>query len=183
MKISKKDLNNIVLESVKKVLKEYTYSYNTGIFSNNELLNKLEIIVRKVEYDYIEYDSETDTVTDWSDFIKGIIDVYDKSKELVWFKKYHIKEMYSKYDENSDITFEDFLRENNIPSNWEWLDDYLDFTERWEQNIPSPEELYKMIQEFISWVEVYYDIKEENLVKELNGTKKYIISTLNKNIY
>lgn len=181
--INENDIKTLVLESVKKLLKEYTYSYNTGIFSDNELLNKLEKIVYIVERDYIDYDSETDTVLNWTDFIEGIIDVYDKSKEFVWFKKYHIKEMYSKYDENSDLSFEEFLSENNIPTYWKFLYEYLDEMETWEETIPSPEELYKMIEEFISWVEVYYAIKEENIVKGFNSTKRYIISTLNKNIY
>lgn len=183
MKISNKDLNRLVSESVKKVLKEYTYRYNTGVFSDNAVLNKLEKIIYIIECDYINYDSETNTVKDWSDFVEGMIDLYDKSKELVWFKKYHIKEMSLKYDENSDMSFEDFLSENNIPYDWNWLYEYLNDTEKWEETIPTPEEIYKMIEEFISWIEVYYDIKEENIVKELNAEKRYIISTLNNNIY
>ena len=81
------------------------------------------------------------------------------------------------------MSFEDFLSENNIPYDWNWLYEYLNDTEKWEETIPTPEEVYKMIEEFISWIEVYYDIKEENIVKELNAEKRYIISTLNKNIY
>ena len=49
--------------------------------------------------------------------------------------------------------------------------------------IPGPEELYSMIEEFISWINVYFDIKEQTIVKELNQEKKYIITTLSQNIF
>jgi hypothetical protein len=179
--INENDIKTLVLESVKKLLKE---SYrNSGIFSNNPTLSKLEFLVSTFELDYIDYDSNNDNVSNWDEFVQGIINLYEKSKELVHFKNYHIKELYMKYGNNEDMSFEDFLSENGVPSRWEWLDEYLDNPEQWEQMIPSPEEVYNMIEEFIHWVDVYFDIKMESIVKELNSEKKYIIDTLNKNIY
>ena len=84
---------------------------------------------------------------------------------------------------SEQFIFEDFLSEHGVPSRWEWLDDYLDNPDLWEQIIPGPEEVYEMIEEFISWVNVYFDVKMESIVKELNSEKRYIISTLNQNIY
>lgn len=179
--INENDLKTLVSESVKKILKE-SY-YNSGIFSDNSDLERLEGIVGQIENRYLEYDSDTDNISDWDSFIEGIISLYSKSKELVWFKKYNIKDLYIKYGNNDDMFFEDFLSEHGVPGRWEWLDEYLDNPDLWEQIIPGPEEVYEMIKEFISWVNVYFDVKMESIVKELNNEKRYIISTLNQNIY
>lgn len=179
--INENDLKTLVFESVKKILKE-SY-YNSGIFSDNPDLEKLEKIVGQIENRYLNYDSDTDNISDWDGFIEGVINLYNKSKELVWFKKYNIKDLYARYNHNEDMLFDDFLKEKGIPYQWEWLDEYLDSPDLWEQIIPGPEELYTMIKVFISWVNLYFDVKEQTIVKELNQEKKYIITTLNQNIY
>ena len=179
--INENDIKTLVLESVKKLLKE-SY-HNSGIFSDNPTLSKLEFLVSTFELKYIDYDANNDNVSDWDEFIQGIINLYNKSKELSHFKKYHIKELYMRYGNNEEMSFEDFLSEHGVPSRWEWLDEYLDNPEQWEKMIPSPEEIYNMIKEFISWVNVYFEKKMDLMVRELDGEKKYIISTLNKNIY
>lgn len=179
--INENDIKALVLESVKKLLKE-SY-HNSGIFSDNPTLSKLEFLVSTFELKYIDYDANNDSVSDWDNFVEGIINLYNKSKELVYFKKYHIKDLYLKYGNEEDIFFTDILREKGIPSKWTWLDEYLDNPEQWEKMIPGPEELYSMIKEFISWVNVYFDVKEQAIVKELNQEKKYIITTLSQNIY
>ena len=179
--INENDIKTLVFESVKKLLKE-SY-HNSGAFSDNPTLSKLEFLVSTFELKYIDYDANNDNVSDWDEFVEGIINLYNKSKELVYFKKYHIKELYIKYDNNEDMSFGDFLSEHGVPSRWEWLDEYLYNPEQWEKMIPSPEEIYKMIKEFISWINIYFDVKMESIVKELNSEKKYIIDTLNKNIY
>ena len=179
--INENDLKTLVFESIKKILKEN--HYNSGIFSNNPELERLERIVGRIENKYLEYDSDTDNISDWDSFIEGIISLYSKSKELVWFKKYNIKDLYIKYGNNDDMFFEDFLSEHGVPSKWDWLDEYLDNSDLWEQVIPGPEEVYEMIKGFISWVNVYFDVKEQTIVKELNQEKKYIITTLSQNIY
>lgn len=179
--INENVLKSLVLESVKRILKE-SY-HNSGAFSDNQVLTKLEYIVGVFEGIWLDYDSDTDDINNWERFVKGIIDVYNKSKELVYFRQYKIKELYEKYGNNEDMFFEDFLKENGIPNKWEFLDYYLDDIEQWEQIMPSPEEVYSMIKEFISWVNIYFDIKMDSIVKELNGEKEYIINTLNRNIY
>lgn len=179
--INENDLKTLVLESVKKILRKRFY--NSGAFSNNQNLERLEEIVGQIENKYLDYNSDTDNISDWDKFVEGIINLYNKSKELVYFKKYHIKELYIKYGNNEDMSFEEFLSENGVPSRWEWLDEYLDNPEQWEKMMPSPEEIYKMIKEFISWVNIYFDVKMESIVKELNSEKKYINDTLNNNIY
>lgn len=179
--INENDIKTLVLESIKKLLKE-SY-HNSGIFSDNPDLAKLEYAVSMFEHKYIDYDSDTNRVTNWDEFVQGIIDLYGKSKELVWFKKYNIKDLYLKYGNEEDVFFTDILREKGIPSKWTWLDEYLDNPEQWEKMIPGPEELYSMIEEFISWINVYFDIKEQTIVKELNQEKKYIITTLSQNIF
>lgn len=179
--INENDLKTLVFESVKKILKE-SY-YNSGIFSDNPDLERLEGVVGQIENRYLEYDSDTDNISDWDSFIEGIISLYSKSKELVWFKKYNIKDLYIKYGNNDDMFFEDFLSEHGVSGRWEWLDEYLDNPNLWEQVIPGPEEMYEMIKEFISWVNTYFDVKEQTVVKELNQEKKHIIMTLNQNIY
>ncbi len=179
--INENDIKALVLESVKKLLKE-SY-HNSGAFSDNPTLSKLEFLVSTFETKYIDYDANNDSISDWDNFVEGIINLYNKSKELVHFKKYHIKELYMKYGNNEDMFFEDFLSEHGVPSKWEWLDEYLDNPEQWEKMIPSPEELYEMIKEFISWVNIHFDTRMNSIVKELNNEKKYIIDTLNKNIY
>lgn len=179
--INENDIKTLVFESVKKLLKE-SY-HNSGIFSDNPDLAKLEYAVSMFEHKYIDYDSDTNRVTNWDEFVQGIIDLYGKSEELVWFKKYNIKDLYLKYGNEEDVFFTDILREKGIPSKWTWLDEYLDNPEQWEKMIPGPEELYSTIKEFISWINVYFDIKEQTIVKELNQEKNYIITTLSQNIY
>jgi hypothetical protein len=179
--INENDIKTLVLESVKKLLKE-SY-HNSGAFSDNPTLSKLEFLVSTFELKYLDYDSDTDNISDWDGFIEGVINLYNKSKELVYFKEYHIKELYLKYSNNEDMIFADFLEENGVPNRWVWLDEYLDDPEQWEKLIPTPEEIYKMIKELISWVNIYFDVKMESIVKELNSEKKYINDTLNNNIY
>ena len=179
--INENIFKSLVLESVKRILKE-SY-HNSGAFSGNQVLTKLEYIIGVFEGIWLDYDSDTDDINDWERFVRGIIDVYNKSKELVHFKQYKIKELYEKYGDNEDMFFDDFLRENGIPNRWEFLDDYLDNIEQWEQIMPSPEEVYSMIKEFISWVTVHFEVKESEFIKQINKEKNWIISTLNKNIY
>lgn len=179
--INENDIKTLVFESVKKLLKE-SY-YNSGVFSDNPELERLEEIVGQIENRYLDYDSDTNNISDWDSFIEGIINLYNKSKELVWFKKYNIKDLYARYNNNEDMLFDDFLKEKGISYQWEWLDEYLDNPDLWEQIIPGPEEVYEMIKVFISWVNVYFDVKEQTIVKELNQEKKYIITTLSRNIY
>ena len=101
--INENDLKTLVLESVKKILRKRFY--NSGAFSNNPNLERLEEIVGQIENKYLDYNSDTDNISDWDGFIEGVINLYNKSKELVYFKEYHIKELYIKYGNNENIFF------------------------------------------------------------------------------
>lgn len=187
--LKENELKILIEKSIKKIIKEV---YSTNRMDNHmvtifddEKLHYLEKLVNIFTHNRIkikEDDNGNVTNVEWSDFIQGIITLYEMSKEKIEFDNLNIKQVYQKYVNNG--------RENDFWSNsdyynYEYIDNYIGkyaSTEMWDKYMPTPEKVKQMSDYFVKWLgnEIENEIRvfEQNKWSEYN----YINNTLSKNL-
>lgn len=187
--LKENELKILIEKSIKKIIKEV---YSTNRMDNHmvtifddEKLHYLEKLVNIFTHNRIkikEDDNGNVTNVEWSDFIHGIITLYEMSKEKIEFDNLNIKQVYQKYVNNGR---ENDFWSNSDYHNYEYIDNYIGkyaSTEMWDKYMPTPEKVKQMSDYFVKWLgnEIENEIRvfEQNKWSEYN----YINNTLSKNL-
>lgn len=153
-KINESELKNIIGTCVKKCINEIISNYKSGVFNGDKELEYLEDLVKNFTHNYVNED-------DWSEFVDGVLELYYMSKEMDTFRQNNITN--DNYEEYRDFNY---------------IDDYLDDMEMWNNNMPSSEEIKKLIIEFKRWLNQYVKLKiyyyQQNINNEFGSYIKQL---------
>lgn len=188
MIITEKQLKNIIECSIKNVLNEWYdgddfYRIETRVFNGDKTLVYLEQLVYNLANEGIDTRTNDDgniISVDWSDFVKGIVKLYNMSKEKVEYDKKNLKQIYQKLLNSGK---EDEFWDNPEYYDYEYIDSYLGQyanTEFWDKYMPKPEQVKEMVDYFIKWLEneIEFEIRNygEERWKEFNYFNKTLSS-------
>jgi hypothetical protein len=168
--LATKDMVKLVNETVLKCLNEM-YS-NNSIFNGDKSLIELEKLVYKFTIKSIDTDSDNEYDIKFSEFVEGLSELYKMSLEKQEFDKINIKELYN--NSNGD----DFW-DNDITSNFYYLDDYINHMELWDNYMPNPEKVKQYIELFAQWLKNHYDYIIESYTKNKWREYEYFIKQIN----
>lgn len=186
MIITEKQLKNIVETSIKNVLTEWHNSsvfhkVETRVFNGDKTLVYLEQLVYNLAHEGInvrENDNGRIISVDWDDFAKGIVKLYEMSKEKVEYDKKNLKEIYQKLVNSGR---EDEFWDSPEYYDYEYINSYLGQyanTELWDKYMPLPEQVKDLTGYFIKWLEREIDYEIKNYGEERWNEFNHINKTL-----
>lgn len=181
--ISEKDIHTLVMESVKRCLKEaYNrnefYNYHSGISDDKEFMY-LEDLVGNFGNEMIEYDSDTNKA-DFEDFINGLLKLKQKSLEKREFDKINIKSLYQQYVNEGN---EDDFWSLDIANDCEYLDEYVGEyarTELWDRYMPAPERVDYLIDRFKQDLKLYTEFNIKSYERQMWDNYKTYMEDLER---
>lgn len=165
------DLNKIVGESIRRVLKENS--------DNTDLVAKLNNALSMFTYASINtnYGSEND----WEEIIDSIVDLFNYAKAKEMFDKQNIGTQYRQA--LAQGKGDEYYESLNLDYYYTELDDYLNDIDKWDKYMPTPSEVDEMAYYFLDWLEAIFneEIRDYGKIKmsELDNYR----SKFNKNIY
>ena len=171
IRLNENDLKSIIKETLKKCLYE---NYGTSsFFDGYPELEKLEMLVYKFTLNDIESD---DSNVDFSDFVKGIVTLFNMSLEYQDYNRYNLYELYKNAISNGD---EDSFWNDNKVINYDYIDEFINDPKLWQNYMVNPEELKQMIESFNQWLERYTESEIENYTKQKWSEYRYYNKQLN----